>query len=38
LYEVKALERQKAKKRFENRFGEVNLSYPTGIDNECMDE
>lgn len=27
-----------ARQRFENHFGKVNLGYPTGIDNEKIDE
>jgi len=30
-------EKQAARERFESHFGEVNLGYPTGVDNESID-
>ena len=30
-------EKQAARERFERHFGEVNLGYPTGADNESID-
>ncbi len=31
-------EKQKAKMHFESHFGQVDLGYPTGMDNEKIDE
>jgi len=31
-------DKQKARERFESHFGEIDLGYSTGIDNESIDE
>ena len=35
---LKELDKQKARERFESHFGEIDLGYSTGIDNERIDE
>ena len=32
------LDKQKARQRIESHFGEIDLGYSTGIDNESIDE